>query len=83
LDSIVWLVTFLGCTLISFDAGLGLGVSLGLLFMFCRVAFPRIAHMRPLPGTAAYRDAGLYGLQVLHPWNLTLKCSLVMCTSPV
>ncbi len=59
----MWLATFLGCTLVSIDAGLGLGVSLGLLFLFFRVAFPRIGRLRPVSGTDAYRDATLYGLQ--------------------
>lgn len=63
LDSIVWLATFLGCTMVSIDAGLGLGVSLGLLFLFIRLAFPRIGRLRAIPGTDTYRDASLYNLQ--------------------
>ncbi|EIE27094.1 sulfate permease [Coccomyxa subellipsoidea C-169] len=63
MDCLVWLATFLGCLFISIDAGLGLGIALGLLFLFVRTAFPRIHVLRRLPGSTFFRDAGMYRLQ--------------------
>ena len=65
MDCAVWLVTFLGCLFVSIDAGLGAGIALGLMLLFTRTAFARIAAQAPLPGAVpSYRDADLYNLQV-------------------
>lgn len=64
MDFLVWLATFLGCLFISIDAGLGIGIALGLLFLFVRTAFPRIHILRRLSGTSFFRDADMYRLQV-------------------
>ena len=64
MDCSVWLVTFGGCLFISIDAGLGLGIGLGLLLLFVRTAFAHLSALARLPGTSAYRDSSLYGLQV-------------------
>lgn len=64
LDCVVWLATFFGCLCISIDVGLALGLSLGLVFLFVRTAFPKLAPLRRLPGSVAYRDASIYDLQV-------------------
>lgn len=75
MDFLVWLATFLGCLFISIDAGLGLGIALGLLFLFVRTAFPRIHILRRLPGTSFFRDADMYRLQVSTPLFLILTPS--------
>lgn len=64
MDCLVWLATFLGCLFISIDAGLGLGIALGLLFLFVRTAFPRMHILHRLPGSTFFRDAAMYRLQV-------------------
>ena len=63
MDCVVWLATFFGCLCISIDVGLAMGLSLGLVFLFVRTAFPKFAALQQLPGSVAYRDAELYNLQ--------------------
>ena len=63
MDCVVWLATFFGCLCISIDVGLAMGLSLGLVFLFVRTAFPKFASLQQLPGSVAYRDAELYNLQ--------------------
>ena len=64
MDCVVWLATFFGCLCISIDMGLAMGLSLGLVFLFVRTAFPKFAPLQRLPGSIAYRDAEIYNLQV-------------------
>ena len=64
MDCVVWLATFFGCLCISIDMGLAMGLSLGLVFLFVRTAFPKFAPLQRMPGSIAYRDAEIYSLQV-------------------
>ncbi len=64
MDCVVWLATFFGCLCISIDMGLAMGLSLGLVFLFVRTAFPKFAPLQRMPGSIAYRDAEIYKLQV-------------------
>ena len=64
MDCVVWLATFFGCLCISIDMGLAMGLSLGLVFLFVRTAFPKFAPLQRMPGSIAYRDAEIYNLQV-------------------
>ena len=80
MDCVVWLATFFGCLCISIDVGLAMGLSLGLVFLFVRTAFPKFASLQQLPGSVAYRDAELYNLQA-SPLPTPLPCPhLSLCT---
>ena len=41
-----------------------MGLSMGLVFLFVRTAFPKFSPLQRLPGSIAYRDAEIYNLQV-------------------
>ena len=71
-DCLIWIATFLGCLTIAIDVGLALGVSLGLLFLFVRTAFPVLKPLAQLPDSYEYRDIEMYDLQVTE-WLFLLN----------
>lgn len=80
MDCLVWLATFLGCLFISIDAGLGMGIALGLLFLFVRTTFSHVHVLRRLdPRSTCFRDAAMYRLQVRTCRHLPVPLAAMLC----